>query len=153
MVKKAFSLIELLVTIVIISILLGVSLYWAPRYIQARKIEGETHKIYQLLKRYQVKAKVEKIKKVEVDLSPDGKSLIFSLYFNSGSKNETYPLQVPFELSGNIRINQFGIFPPPQGNIHYKNQPLPNVSFDCVKVAQIRVCEGKWNGTDCLCKY
>jgi len=139
------------VVIVIISILLGVSLYWAPRYIQARKIEGETHKIYQLLKRYQVKAKIEK-NDITVKLSPDGKTLIFSF----DSRNETYPLEVPFEKNGNIKINRFGIFTQ-QGNIHYKNAPFPNGSFDCVKVAQIRICEGKTyvdrGRKECKCKY
>jgi prepilin-type N-terminal cleavage/methylation domain-containing protein len=150
--KKAFTLIELLVVIAIISILLGISVYWGPRYIQARKIENETHKIYHLLKRYQVKAKVEKVD-VTVFLTDDGKTLVF----HWDSKNDNYTLRVPFKIENRyhkFKINQFGFFFfPYQGNIHIKENPLPNVSFDCVKVAQIRICEGKWNGSECICKY
>jgi prepilin-type N-terminal cleavage/methylation domain-containing protein len=100
--KKAFTLIELLVVIAIISILLGISVYWGPRYIQARKIENETHKIYHLLKRYQVKAKVEKLK-IEVDLRNGGQELVF-INNSTGSILDKIPLAVPYEKLSLIHI-------------------------------------------------
>jgi hypothetical protein len=119
-------------------------------HIQARKIENETHKIYHLLKRYQVKAKVEKLK-IEVDLRNGGQELVF-INNSTGSILDKIPLAVPYEKNGTILVNEFGIFTQ-QGNIHIKGNPLSNISFDCVTVAQIRICEGKWNGSECICKY
>jgi prepilin-type N-terminal cleavage/methylation domain-containing protein len=150
--RKAFTLIEILIIIAIVSILMAVTINWYLNYQKKLTIEGETHKIYQTLKEIQLKAKTTK-EEYCVNLTTDGKKLNIDALCDSNTDSEI-ALEVPFKLKNaavRLKVNKFGIWLPPTNSIYAQNGTIADIN--CVKVDDIRVCEGSWNGKDCECKY
>jgi len=55
--KRAFSLVEILIVLVLIAVIMSFGLYWLSNYLYARKVEETTYQLYSTLKEYQLKAK------------------------------------------------------------------------------------------------
>jgi len=149
--KKGFTLLETLIVIAILVVLMAASVFFFREWIKNRKIEGDTAKIYQLVKNYQLLAAREKKvvligmeNSTTIKVEVDGKT-----YF--------YSLETPFELnasgrSTSLKINQLGIFTV-MGNFH----SLENATGikNCVKVDNLRACEGHYdvNTGQCICEF
>ena len=164
--RKGFSLIELLVVIAIIGILSGFSIYWFINYKFTREVEDRTYKVYALIKKYQLLAKT---KKETYCFEPTAGNLNFTVEENCNSSLQIDNLTVaPFKVYVNatdsktkIAVNEFGIFYP-IGSVYFtsasgepidcKNQN-PNIAYCCVAVSAVRVCLGKFDGSNCTCSY
>jgi len=172
MAKKGFTIVEVLIAIAISLILAYVGLTWYRNFQKRATVEGEVHKVYQLLKEIQLKAKTLK-EYFCVDLSSDGKYLIVYNGTDCNNKVETIPLKVKFwkNFSSPLKVNKFGIWIVYRsqngkligyGSFYVQNWSEFKDSLSCVKVHTIRVCEGYWrnettsssnsNGT-CYCKF
>ena len=149
--KKGFSLIELLVVIAIIAIILSFGIPWSMNYIVKKKVEKDTNAIYLALKQAQIEAKLRK-SNICIKLS-NPQSLEIRLFDTdcNGSIITTLKLDSQFYSNESyLKVNQFGIFTI-NGSIYY-NSTAKDI-IDCVKAYRLRVCEGYWNGSECICKY
>ncbi len=160
--RKGFSLIELLVVIAIIGILSGFGIYWFINYKFAREVEDRTYKVYTLIKKYQLWAKT---KKETYCFEPTAGNLNFTVEENCNSFLQIDNLTVaPFKVyvnSGQIKVNEFGIFTL-KGSIYFKSSSgevidcanqNPNIAYCCVAFSAVRVCLGKYDGSNCKCSY
>jgi len=167
MAKKGFTIVEVLIAIAISLILAYVGLTWYRNFQKRATVEGEVHKVYQLLKEIQLKAKTLK-EYFCVDLSSDGRKLLIYNDTDTDCSNlaETIPLKVAFKknlksTNSRLKVNKFGIWTV-KGSLYVQNWSEFKDSLTCVKVDTIRVCEGYWrnetasssnsNGT-CYCKF
>ena len=151
--KKGFSLIELLVVIAIIAIILSFGIPWSMNYIVKKKVEKDTHAIYLALKQAQIEAKLKK--QTYCITLQDNYTLVIRNETCSGSIIRKLALEVPFNINATLgrnyfEINKFGIFTI-GGSIYYNATSIDTIN--CVRVDEIRVCEGYWNGSNCICKY
>jgi len=153
MAKKGFTIVEVLIAIAISLILAYVGLTWYRNFQKRATVEGEVHKVYQLLKEIQLKAKTLK-EYFCVDLSSDGKNLIVYNGTSCNNQVESLPLKVVFNknFSSPLRVNQFGIWTK-YGSLYVQNWNEFKDSLTCAKVHTIRVCEGYWDGSQCNCKF
>jgi len=153
MAKKGFTIVEVLIAIAISLILAYVGLTWYRNFQKRATVEGEVHKVYQLLKEIQLEAKTLK-EYFCVDLSSDGKNLIVYNGTDCNNQVETLPLKVVFSknFSSPLRVNQFGIWTR-YGSLYVQNWNEFKNSLTCTKVHTIRVCEGYWDGSQCNCKF
>lgn len=148
--QKGFSLLEILVSIAIVALMLGLALPKVKNYIISKKIEEDTHAIYLTVKRAQLRAKLTK--RTHCIELQDPYTLIVKNSTCSGSGDiiDNLTLRVPFNATKNLTVNYMGIFTQ-QGSIYY-NSTSGDI-IDCVKASNIRVCEGYWDGSSCVCKY
>jgi len=160
--KKGFSLIELLVVIAIIGILTGFGIYWFINYKFAREVEDRTYKVYALIKKYQLWAKTKKETYCFEPGSDNLKLVVKKQCSSEVEKLTTAPFKVYVKANHHkIKVNEFGIFQP-TGSVYFtstsgepidcKNQN-PNIAYCCVAVSTIRVCLGKYDGSNCECSY
>jgi prepilin-type N-terminal cleavage/methylation domain-containing protein len=150
--SKGFSLIELLVVFVIITILLGLGVDYTLSFIRDRKVEGDVLRIYTLLKEAQINAKITK-EEIIGDLINNGQILV--LKYGNGTIYNNLTLSVPFKFKDStktLKISPLGFFT--YGNSIYAD--IPNrASYNCVKYYFLRICQGKWNSTqrNCICQF
>ena len=149
--KKGFSLMELLIVIAIIAIILSFGIPWSLNYIVKKKVEKDTHAIYLALKQAQIEAKLRKTN-ICIKLSSP-QELEIRLFNTDCNGTVINILKLDSRFYSNksyLKVNQFGIFTV-NGSIYY-NSTAEDI-IDCVKADEIRICEGYWNGSSCICRY
>ncbi len=146
--KKGFTITEILIAILIILILSSVSLYWLNGYIRRKKIESDVQRIYANLKQLQVEALFTH--------TPANATLNSSqlMYFKVDDRQWNIILTTPFNTtctSNTMRFQSNGIISPPYCSFY--SQYYKKADISCIKGYALSICEGKWNGTDCICKF
>jgi prepilin-type N-terminal cleavage/methylation domain-containing protein len=152
--SKGFTLIEVLIVLVIFAIVISLAIPAYESYSHKIRVEGETHKVYLILKDMQLKARTQKVAYC-ADLTDGGKSLTVYNDTACTSVVESFPLAVEFALKDatqKLKVNRFGIFTV-KNSVYAVNGE--GASVNCVKADSFRLCEGVWDETarECECKF
>jgi prepilin-type N-terminal cleavage/methylation domain-containing protein len=149
--KKGFTLVEFLIVVAIVSILMFLGFFFFREWIKAAKVEGDVSKIYQILKKYQLLAARERTTVYVKLIEPT--RIRVTVLVNDTRQRYYYDLSTPFGLKDEderVKINPLGIFS--NFNSFYSLENT-TATKTCVKVSSVRVCEGYWDGSDCICRY
>jgi prepilin-type N-terminal cleavage/methylation domain-containing protein len=142
--KKGYTLAEVLIVMAILSIGLSLAAYWFYRFKQVRTIENDVNTVYMALKHAQT---VAKSTGQGATIEVSGKTL--EITYDNGT-TETYTLHIDFSANNKFYVNPLGVFTS-QGSIYTTADGYRSAAQSCVKVSNLRICEGRWDGKSCNC--
>jgi prepilin-type N-terminal cleavage/methylation domain-containing protein len=137
--RNAFTLAEVLVVIVIVTVLTALGFQQFRKWKEAVSIEGDVQRIYTLLQKERMKAFTSKL---TVIITCSGKTLTVEEDDGSGTpKTFTLELENNFKVDNSyhkIKINEKGLFSI-TGSIVYDGSYSSSPAYDCVFVSRNRI--------------
>ncbi|MCX8084789.1 MAG: type II secretion system GspH family protein [Calditerrivibrio sp.] len=152
---RGMTLLELIIVIFILSLIIGVSVYYYNKLSKKVSIENDTYNLYSLAIQARVLGFTEKENKIIRILGPDNTTAIMD---NDSNITNGYILQLklqnPFIPSSNgsndiFRFDKNG-FADYQGHIRAKE--ISDSAYDCVVISYGRIALGKYNNNSCNAK-
>ncbi len=148
--ESGFSLIELLIVISIIGIISFVSIRFIKDALEKEKVVQDIQNMYGLLQEGRMKAFAEK-KKLEFYLDISHKRACIRDAGTHANIKCVNLKTIDFSIKNNnpITIDKRGTF---TGTTIYYTGNFTGLSYDCIKISDIRVKMGVWDGSDCILK-
>lgn len=147
--KKAFTLTELVITIVIVGILTAVAIQrysaWKTKY----SIESDTKKLLSFIQETRTKAFYEKH---EMDIELQGNKAIAKDASTNATIGEI-SLSHPFRIKSQVPKRKFSISTRgllPNLTLYCGNS---QAAYDCLVLSTNTIKLGKWNGQNCIQKF
>lgn len=148
--RKGFTLVELLTVIVISAILLGIGYYSYHKWKVKLEIETEIKEVYSLLETYRMVAFTHKENYsvivnngTQLQIEKEGSST------PSVSFKFKYPLI--FNGNSNLSITKGGIFHP-RLSMYVKTKKASEAQYNCIAVTEVNLKLGKWNESKKECE-
>ncbi|WP_022670307.1 prepilin-type N-terminal cleavage/methylation domain-containing protein [Hippea alviniae] len=147
--NKGFSLIELIVVIVIISILLSIAVPMYSSWVKRQGIAKDTKKIFSELNYLRLKAFTTKD---EYSLCWENNP--FKVVYIKKNGNKEGSLSLKYEFVGDIGLGYNCVDFSPDGTADHTgniriNDVNSKASIDCVDVSRFRISLGKWSEGEC----
>lgn len=145
-VNKGLSLIELLVTISILSILIGISVFYYNAYTKKRDLENDTYKIFSLVNKARTSSFTDKID-YYIYLSNGGFEVVMDNNTNSGDGViDSITLKRKFLSDNSSYLFDNNGFIKSIGKIY--PEEVEDVQYNCITFVDM-VYLGKMNGGNC----
>lgn len=144
---RGFSLLELLIVISIMSIMAYIGVKYIISAMEKSKVEEDLKKMYGLLQEARIKAFTQK---EDFTFSLNVASKEACILDKNNNKVKCITLnKSDYSVNNNIKIDKRGTFT--RATIDYTGT-VSNLSYNCIKVSNLRVILGVDNGSGCEAK-
>jgi type IV fimbrial biogenesis protein FimT len=175
--EKGFTLIEVIITLTIIGILLGIAAISARDWVDRYKVEGQTKQLYSDLMNARVSAMQrnrifyvtlatnqyavyeDNYSAATLTTTPDGDGILQTtkdrLVTQAATQYKLVLTPATF-IASNPTISGFnftanGLASFATATVDIQCQSTANPAYDCVEISLTRILMGKWNGTTSTC--